>query len=274
MFEGKKNEIIADIKNNKDSADKIIKCLCHAGEHHNVYYIYYRKLEIVEKIINSKSLILRNDNYNDIDDEENLKNPSDSYIKFALCFTYSNAESVAMWYMYGGDLKTNVRVGYSKKTISNIIQNNQHCLLSVGRLDSDFIKMQEIEEYDISISDVLYYDEMGQNYKVQRGNKNANIDRSTFIDVPRHLLKHVSWNYENECRIIVHVKKSLLKDGVNAIKLQIPEVEIEKIKKSIVKSPSFVKDKKNKYKASKLTNKIIFPKQTDEKSEENKINDE
>jgi|GEM_PF-3829528 len=267
QFEGNKDEQVANIAINCADAAELYESLKHSAGHHRTYRIYYKSIEIVEQIIKNKNLILRNDNFNDCEEKDSLTDSSiDGFVKFILCLTYSLSESVAMWYMYGDNLESNVMVKYNT-LIKDIVKYNENSPIEFGFFDSDnktFEKKGETSNCEITIVDVLYCEQNDNGtYYIKRAEKSKkNVPKEVVESLPKHICKNNAWNYENECRLVVKVPKEIV-NGVNAVRLKLSDDITKSLIKDgiIVKSPSFIDQNSREYRMvdSKLKGKVVFP---------------
>lgn len=243
MFEGKKDLSKADIKKHSSNKDELYDCLKHCAEHHTSYKIYYSDYEIVKSILREKYLILRNDYYNDRIDEYNIQNDSDGFKKFVLCFTISISENVAMWIVYS---KKNVdnnyirgaMIPFSSEMLKDIVKNNE--IIEFGHFDmNSFESIGKTKDFQIEICDIIYYSKNKDSndiYDIKRADDTAKCSKE-IIDDLSYIKKYYPWNYENECRLIVKIKKEIVNQRVNSIRLALPDNVIKKMKEKCVSSP-------------------------------------
>ena len=261
------------LKDSCESEDSICEYLGQRGGHHTNYKIYYKTIGIVNEIVKNNNLILRRDNFNDNDDNMNLQDDGKGNSAFILCFSYANAENVAMWYMYGGNLTDNVMVKYTKSMLEKIFDENVGKKIEIGRLDKKkFVKTGMVDVVSIEISDVLYYDDDKNDkslYYIKRGDEVKSVNKNLLDKMPHYLKKNTAWSYESECRLIVKVPKKQVEEGNNAVRILLPNtVDITKNKR-LVLSPSFNKKEEKNYsfeeknysfERSKLTGKVNITK--------------
>lgn len=195
-------------------------------------------------------------NWNDAVDKENF-NPNDSDLKrFGLCLSYSKSENVAMWMLYSGN--DGVMIDYTKKIIKNILEAKY---IELGHFeDGKFIMDRKLEkkEFDVKICDILYYGETKNGNKktqlyVKRSDEiNDEFDES-LVEELTYSKKTLPWSYENECRIIVTIKKELIPGSSNNVKISFSESSIKELKERIYESPN---SRKKNYLPSALRNKM------------------
>ncbi len=261
LFVGKKDPELANIKNHIKSACDLLSCLRHCGEHHTSYKIYYSDCSIIDCIIKSKSIILRNNKYNDKIDENNIKDTSDGFLKFVICFTFSISENVAMWIVYSkkenGKFVKGAMIPFSKEMLKSIVDNNSK--IEYGNFDGiKFNYKGETTDFSIEMCDVIYYSkrkEDSNNYDIKKGDTKTECNIKT-IDSLTYVKKYYPWNYENECRMIVKINKDLIENGVNSVKLKLTDDVIKDIKNKCVSSPLCEND--SEFKDSSLKGQLNF----------------
>lgn len=195
------------------TSEELVEYLSQKALNH-VCYKFYSNREKIHNIISTHSVYLsRGQNWNDVIDKENF-NPKDSeHINFGLCLSFSKSENVAMWMLYSGN--EGCMVDYTKEVILDILNTTQ---VSFGNfVNGSFVSKLVLEraDFQIRVIDMLYYGESknkGKYYVKRSDEVNDDFD-STLIDNVTFCKKTTPWSYENECRLIVSVKRDLIKDA-------------------------------------------------------------
>ena len=230
------------IKSNSiTNSEELVEYLSQKALNH-ASYKFYSNREKIHNIINTHSVYLSNgQNWNDVIDKENF-NPKDSeYINFGLCLSFSKSENVAMWMLYSGN--DGCMVDYTKNLISDILNTSQVSLGSF--VDGSFVSKFVLEraDFQIRVIDMLYYGESKnkEKYYVKRSDEVNDDFDSTLIDNVTFCKKTTPWSYENECRLIVSVKRALIKDaGITDAAIVFSEKYIVELLKQLYDSPNAI----------------------------------
>lgn len=214
------------------------------AETHNFYKLYSTE-ERIENNIHERALFLSDGTtWNDCVDREKL-NCIKGQKSFALCFSFSASESVAMWMLYGGMKKRGAMINFNQKMIIEAFKKNQSIELGFFE-NGHFVLVQKLFKgsYKLRLTDVLYYGESKKNkgaYRVRRSDEyDDSFDLNKFIVLPQCLKKY-SWSYENECRLIVSIDKQLIhNDNINTVKFPLPlAISSQDIEKRVILSPNY-----------------------------------
>lgn len=237
--------------NNSKSVEKLSKYLREKAENHNCYKCY-SSLKRIVKIRDDKSLyISKPDKWNDITDRDDFNTEKDTEF-FCKCFSFSREESVAMWMLYGGIDNEGGMIDFTKKAMKNIL-NTPQVILGYFK-DDVFHEMSTVskEDFNIFLTDVIYYKKNKNNYYIRRSDEMfPNISESVF-NALKCCKKVYSWQYENECRLIVTVKKHLVNTVCDTIKIDLSNMDLGKSFEQIYYSPNYPLEDKISCEPSKL----------------------
>lgn len=245
------------IKDNSfENSDSLKSYLVEKAKNHT-HFKYYSKSKYISNIIKNHTIYLTNgENWNDILDRENINNDNSDYENFAVCLSFSKSENVAMWMLYSGN--DGCMIDYSKDIINQILKTDT---IELGMFENEEFKQLKIlnsNEFNILILDVIYYADSKKGnineYYVKRSDEvNGNFQKS-LVDNLSFQKKTLPWSYENECRIIVTIKKELLDNfQINTVAIKFPEEYKESLLYRVYDSPNSIKCN---YQESALKRKI------------------
>ena len=228
------NTLSSACKTAKDLSNYLIE----KGESHNCYKCY-ATLERIVGIRDKKKLYLGNGkNWNDTVDREAF-NSDVEFSYFAKCFSFSREESVAMWMLYGGIDKKGGMIDFTQKGIKSILKAPE---ITVGRFaDKVFqpIKKLHREEFEIYVTDIVYYKKQNNGYFIKRSDETCHSLSEKIFSKLQNCKKSYAWQYENECRLIVKIKKELLDSNCEAIEIDLSNMELGKSLDHIYRSPNY-----------------------------------
>lgn len=218
--------------------EEFLKYLQEKGRNHHSYKMY-TTIDIVNSTIEKEALYLSNgDNWNDRIDRENFNNNGLVKMNFGRCFSYSGSESVAMWMLYGGMKHKGAMIDFDKISISEILTNTKH--IGVGYFDNDeFVTLKNLDkcDFEIQLIDVVYT-ETNHNIMIIRRTMGDKWEINVPLDFQKCILngekgkiihKSKAWDYEQECRLIVSVKKEKLQDLQDYNKIQMVRIDLHSI---------------------------------------------
>lgn len=196
-------------------AGNICQYLKDKAQNHNYLKIYGSKKKI-ESIIHDGSILLSNGKgWNDKREEERLSIGENQM--FACCFSFSKSESIAMWMLYARE-KEDLMINLKPRVIRNIIQTKP--TIEIGTLSDDkkFISHNKVDakNYEIELIDVLYCDCISDKSAIKRSDERVEDVNRQFLENKEYWKKSYPWNYENECRLIVKIKKEYMDNELNA----------------------------------------------------------
>lgn len=226
------------------STENLRKYLIEKANGHNHFKVY-TQLGRLTYWINSKAIYLSDGKYwNDVHDRESFNTPYNAIVNFGTCFSFSKSENVAMWMLYGGTGSDGVMVDFQRKHIAKIL--NDTATIEIGYWNNyEFVPQKTItkDSFRIMLSDVIYYAENSEDagtYDIKRSDESIKGTDTSCIDNLEHVKKSYAWNYENECRLIVSVDRSIIPAGACAIRIDVGDM-FEKLIKAqrIYESPNY-----------------------------------
>ncbi len=218
-----------------NNTQKLYTYLKEKALSHN-HYKFYSSIDRIIDIRDNKNLYLGNGKkWNDILDRENF-NSDNYYVNFGKCFSYLKEESVAMWMLYGGIKKESGMIDFTKKGMQSILsidfielgffQNNQ--FVSKGKLEKD--------QFEIYLIDIVYYTEHSN--RIYRSDESTNVDKKVCEEL-KECKKSYPWRYESECRLIVKIKKSLIPEGCDTVKIDLKGLDLGKSLERVYHGPNY-----------------------------------
>ena len=138
-----------------------------------------------------------------------------------------------------------------RKQMNSIINNaiSEPNVVHIGYFDSNGFQDDGIisaDDFEIYIQDILYYSSDTKK-TVKRSDDRCDITKvkNTLLYESKissiQMKKAYPWSYENECRLVVSVKKSAIFDRKNChiIRLPIPVNTLQELRDQVYKSPNF-----------------------------------
>lgn len=198
------------------ASGSLVSYLKKKAVNHN-HYKHYPTDRTITRIIQDGSLLLnRGDNWNDDDDRSSFRSLTpDGYVRFAMCFSFSASESVAMWMLYGGRNKRGAMVDFTRSTMNGIL--DEVSSLEIGRLTVKGFEVSEIvhePNFELFLQDVIYCgksDDTGL-YTIKRSDHRVDGLEPRPFEIGL-VEKKYPWSYENEVRLIAQVKEDKLGHG-------------------------------------------------------------
>lgn len=255
------------MKESSSTSEELIRFLQEKAANHRSLKTYGKEASILPIIEEGVLRLSDGSAWNDRDDAQRFCSKRQECKKFAKCFTFSRTESVAMWLIYGGDLRGNnerfkgLMVDF-KMQLNNVIKETEKVTLCYydrnAKAEVGESRQLTKGEFEISLMDMLYYRETEKGYTLKRSDERKTVDRKVFEGVYNYT-KAYAWAYENECRLIVSVPKAFIGNAqFNTAKIQLPDTVLENIE--IIKSPLYPKQEECKISTlpSRLTGNIRF----------------
>ena len=243
-------------KSIKDITDKnaLFEYLSIKAKNHRKYKMYHT-MERIESIIEDECFYLSDgENWNDVTDKNNFNSDKD-YKYFGICFSYSISENVAMWMLYGGLHNNGGMLEFSQSNIKEILKSKE-VLLGYFENNKFIIKKTLHDNFDIDIVDILYFgngdDE--HSYYVRRSSEVVKNFPKDIVDKLGFCKKALPWQYENETRIVVKIKKDLLSSDICFCKINLTDSICKDISKKVFHAPNYKGELK--YNKSKLSGQI------------------
>lgn len=224
------------------SLEKLYDIFKEMGERHSSYKHYAPEYKI-DNIINKGYIYLSDGhNWNDPVDKHKMTKNS-----FAICFSCSSFESVAMWMLYGGIDKKGALIDFNQNMMKNLCHLSQE--ISFGHFNGNEFVTAELSDDDfkknpdINLVDIGYIE-----HKEDKENKSTIIKVSdkytvTIDEILDNLqyTKNPAWDYEKECRLIVstYPKNPDLFESknVDTLRIKLDEKDLKKLQERIYLSP-------------------------------------
>ncbi len=151
--------------------------------------------------------------WNDRFDARNF-NPHFSNLKrFGICMSYSASESIAMWMLYGGHSGAGAMIDFEKEVLVSAMEAPWFEFGHIGLGGFVSEKTLSRDEVQIELTDIAYFregDEGNEGYALRLPfEKQAEVTR-LILDNLGPFVKHESWSYEQEVRMVATVDKRLL----------------------------------------------------------------
>ena len=213
-----------NIKNTCNTVQSLDMYLAAKAQNHNCYKTYTVSHRVQSWIEADCFYLDDGSRWNDIHDRETFNHPQSNVKRFGRCFSFSKSESVAMWMLYGGMQKKGVMLEFTRKGMSELIRNTTHVELG-NWVNNKFVNVITLQndQFDLTLKDILYTgDFTSDTIYIRRSDESS---KEAPIDVIRQLqycVKSVAWSYENECRLILTVNKSVIPDATNVTSVRIP----------------------------------------------------
>lgn len=205
------NDFFENINSQIELKKKLIE---RANEHQS--FSFYTNYKIAKKTKENGIMLTNGRNWNDKEDAKNL-NYGDK-IRFVKCFTYSKSENIAMWMLYAYKNNEGCLVKYSKSQIVNIVKDTSTIIIKqVGNDNDPGIELTK-DDFEIELIDVVYFGDGEEEgslalKKSIYGIKSIEPSKVGLDFKNQYFVKTYGWAYENECRLVVSIKKELLKDN-------------------------------------------------------------
>lgn len=229
----------------------ILSYLRQKAENHNYLKIYGSKKKI-KGIVDLRSLLLSNGSgWNDKNEIQRLQDNNTQM--FACCFSFSKSENIAMWMLYARE-KEDLMINFRPKVIREI--QNEKPEIKIGKMEDDGFKMNKKitkDHYDIELIDILYCDSISDRSAIKRSDERAEGVNRRFFEQLTYCRKSYPWNYENECRLLIKINKSILDD--NDTHILLPLNSLSEDKYEIYRNPTF-EASESEYKRSTLSDEI------------------
>ena len=223
----------------------------------HTYYKFYSEIDKTDTILKQHVLYLsRGDNWNDTSDKKRFNGIDSTYTYFGLCTSYSKHESVAMWMLYGGVENKGAMINFKNKFMENICENKKNIEIGyfndTGEFREYFILYPE--QYELYLQDIIYFCDVEKENmcKVRRHNEVAYMNCNMVEEIS--LRKSYPWKYENECRLILRVKKNRLNEQSKYARLSWDEADRTLMTPYL--SPNFDLDEYESYENSEIGSEL------------------
>ena len=226
-----------EIEKHSHSAAELEKYLKEKAVAHRYFKLYGIEKKL-KAIYEEKKLYLScGKGWNDLEDEKQFA-LSEGHTYYARCFSFSKSENVAMWMLYGGMGENGVMIRFRPKFLEEITNKITHIALgSFSEPKSGFVEGLRLEkgDFELYLIDMLYVREDfdsktgAQSFHVKRHDETGDIEDKNIVDSLHLCRKHYEWNYENECRLILDIKRK-----VDVKKYTDAEIDFSEIDKNLV----------------------------------------
>lgn len=244
MNEETGNEDKITLRTASSSSVSLLAYLESKANNHT-YYKVYSTFERVQSSMKDGLLYLSSGkNWNDRKDREKFNAKENDFIRFGLCLSCSKSENVAMWMLYGGMKQHGVMLDFRQNQIRSLLDCKE---IEIGYIDEStnrFIpdRVLRRDDFQIGLIDVLYFSktEDGSGYDIKRADEVCKNIAVHVVDEFNGIKKYYPWNYENECRLIVTVKRNTIDSRDTIVRISAGKI-LEQLNKEgrIILAPNF-----------------------------------
>lgn len=164
-------------------------------------FCHYTRFDKLVNILNSNSLWLCS--MSDVNDrnEADLHKEEEGKI-FSFSFCYTDAESIPLWYLYGGESGDGVRIRITADKILKLLKNGY---IYIGeRTGEENDRLLAEDEFELHYGWVYYLS--GKN--ALRNGKNESKEKIDFnVSKNLYFQKDFAWRYEKEFRIVIVLRE-------------------------------------------------------------------
>lgn len=253
-----KHEGQSELSKHCGSASELYEYLRTKARTHNSYKQYGR-LDRIANIFNKKELYLCDGSgWNDTVDSANFNSDDRPTKSFGTCFSYLQDESVAMWRIYGNHEHSGAMIDFTRKGMNSILEIQTIKVGYFAANNAGFRGMITLNrpDFEIDLVDVIYYNP--KTGYVKRSDEGCRLKDRAILDHLGVCKKYYPWNYENECRLIVTVKKELLTENCSAVKLDLSRASLGKTTDRIYLCPEYKGAVPEGFKQSELNGSVNF----------------
>ena len=206
---------------------------------------HYCKEDSLLSILKRKTLILTDGSkWNDLKDRTRFNSDTGDRINFGISFSFSQSENVAMWLLYADHARRGGVLKLSRFDLKKMM-NNKPSLVITNR-ERSIVKEKELNssDYETTLIDVLYCSKPNSKDLVHvshLGDKVVTIDNDIIKPLEK-ATKNEPWRYENECRLIVSVKKDAIPqsfEGKCCVSFPLHSDTIKKFNQKVFKAPNY-----------------------------------
>ena len=241
---------------NCDNLELLQVYLKNKARNHNSYKHYAPIDRILQIVKENKMYLVDGKDWNDTIDSDNFTSENSDFVNFGKCFSYAQDESVAMWMLYGGADYKGAMIDFTRRGIKNIL-NISNIKIGFFR-NNKFIAVADVykPDFTMDIIDIVYYNKKTR-YLKHSDESCCNVD-STIIDKLGLCGKSYPWSYENECRLIVSVKKEKIPDNCSAVEIDFEGIDLGKSLERVFCCPNYKGTDTNGFKESQLEGCVNF----------------
>ena len=205
------------------------------------YYYHYTQESCLKGIITSSKLWLSSfSKMNDKDEDDK----GDARIRercYAFCLNYGSRENMAMWGLYAEPKDRGIRIEFSKKAFTQIIdcfmqnptvyriKNTNDKQVEYEKIDSDYqfkLFSTDILYQEIRPRDAIRENKLKYKYYYDYSTKQSNTDFASDVALTAQVKDGV-WEYEHEVRLLLLANKKLL--DAESVAISIPSDVIKSI---------------------------------------------
>lgn len=211
----------------------------------HTYYKVYSTLERVQSSLEDGLLYLSSGkNWNDRKDREDFNAKENDFVRFGLCLSCSKSENVAMWMLYGGMKQHGVMLDFRQTQIKSLLDCKEIELGYIDESTNGFIQDRVLrrDDFQIGLIDVLYFSnsEDGRGYDIKRADEVCKNIAAHVVDEFNGIKKYYPWNYENECRLVITVKRNAIDSRDTIVRISAGKI-LKQLNKEgrIILAPNF-----------------------------------
>lgn len=226
------------------TSEELDGLLKHNGKLHKNYKMYTSMEQAMSFLLSGNLYLTNGSNWNDKDDRELMKIRN----TFAKSFSWSTAENIAMWMLYGDDCGRNgAMLNFTKNMISEIMSNS---CVSVGKFERtgfhEYLRLKLNKDFHIYMTDIVYIEELTKSNQVRLTYQDEHITKEAAIlegTDTTIFYKNYAWKYEKECRMVLRLNESTMKTAneneCDVVKIKVPEVVTRRMIKEerLIQSP-------------------------------------
>lgn len=206
---------------NVDAYRSVCRYLSNKGSKHT-HFRYYADIDRIKQILSGSAVYLTDgSHWNDRFDACNFNPHFSSFKRFGICMSYSASESIAMWMLYGGHSGAGAMIDFEKEILVSAME--APCFefghFGAGGFVSE--KTLSRDEVQIELIDIAYFregNEENEGYALKLPFEKQAEVTGLILDNLGPFVKHESWSYEQEVRMVATVDKRLLDNRASSYK--------------------------------------------------------
>lgn len=206
---------------NVDAYRSVCRYLSNKGSKH-AHFRYYADIDRIKQILSGSAVYLTDgSHWNDRFDACNFNPHFSSFKRFGICMSYSASESIAMWMLYGGHSGAGAMIDFEKEILVSAME--APCFefghFGAGGFVSE--KTLSRDEVQIELIDIAYFregNEENEGYALKLPFEKQAEVTGLILDNLGPFVKHESWSYEQEVRMVATVDKRLLDNRASSYK--------------------------------------------------------
>ena len=206
---------------NVDAYRSVCRYLSNKGSKH-AHFRYYADIDRIKQILSGSAVYLTDgSHWNDRFDAWNFNPHFSSFKRFGICMSYSASESIAMWMLYGGHSGAGAMIDFEKEILVSAME--APCFefghFGAGGFVSE--KTLSRDEVQIELIDIAYFregNEENEGYALKLPFEKQAEVTGLILDNLGPFVKHESWSYEQEVRMVATVDKRLLDNRASSYK--------------------------------------------------------